>query len=481
MSTTAADLTAHTGRRRTWHELRQLLKLPGFRKLFAVRLVSQTADGMFQVGLATLLFFSPESMGTAAGVAAGFAVMLAPFTIVGPFAGVLLDHWSRRQILLVGNLIRAVLTAAMALAFMWGGEFGLVHILGLTALSINRFLLAGLSAGLPKVIADDAPAFYAGDSRDLLLTANSLVPTIGAGAAFLGGAIGLLLSVVLGHPAVDGDLGGLDSSITLFASAITMTLAALVAARLTRYQLGPEVRIKETIGQGLARTFGDLRGAASYLKARVTPFQALTATAIHRFLYGLVFIAAILMSRNILINPAAVLSAAQYDYLPTAVNDGNSMAAGLGNFAVIMGLIGAGGAIAVVLTPFLSRHLGPQRWIGLMFMVATAALLLLATAPVRLVVFATALILGVGSQGSKIAVDTIVQRDTVDTYRGRAFAFYDVIFNAAFVAAAALAAFIVPDIGWSRPLFLGIAACYLLTGLWMYHRAAKFPPGHLAA
>ena len=85
-------------------ELRRLLALTGFRRLFAVRLTSQAGDGMFQVGLATLFFFSPESAGTATGVAAAFAVLLLPFTVVGPWAGVLLDRWRRRQVLLVGNL-----------------------------------------------------------------------------------------------------------------------------------------------------------------------------------------------------------------------------------------------------------------------------------------------------------------------------------------------------------------------------------------
>ena len=68
-------------------DLKALWPLRDFRKLFAVRLVSQTADGMFQVGLATLFFFSPENASTAAGVATAFAVLLLPFTIVGPWAG----------------------------------------------------------------------------------------------------------------------------------------------------------------------------------------------------------------------------------------------------------------------------------------------------------------------------------------------------------------------------------------------------------
>ena len=89
-------------------DLRLLLQSAGFRKLFTVRLVSQSGDGMFQVGLATLFFFTPERMATAADVAAAFAVLLLPFTVVGPFAGPLLDRWRRRQVLLVGNLVRTV-------------------------------------------------------------------------------------------------------------------------------------------------------------------------------------------------------------------------------------------------------------------------------------------------------------------------------------------------------------------------------------
>src|SRR5690625_7341699 len=90
-------------------DLRGLVRLAGFRKLFAVRLVSQCGDGMFQVGLATLFFFNPQNMATAGGVAAAFAVLLLPFTVVGPFAGPLLDRWRRRQVLLYGNAIRVLL------------------------------------------------------------------------------------------------------------------------------------------------------------------------------------------------------------------------------------------------------------------------------------------------------------------------------------------------------------------------------------
>jgi MFS family permease len=418
-------------------ELRALLRLEGFRRLFAVRLVSQAGDGMFQVGLASLLFFSPESQGTAGAIAGAFAVMLAPFTIVGPFAGVFLDRWQRRQVLVWGNAVRVVITVGMAALMLSGGVDAGIYVLGLAALSVNRFLLAGLSAGLPRVV--DGP---------LLLTANSLTPTLGAGAAFVGGGIG----VALGLAIADGPVK--DSS-ALVCAAVVFGLASLLALRLGRTQLGPERPAESAITSEIARVARGLADGARYLVARRTPGQALIAMATHRFLYGVVFIASILISRNVL--------------------DPGSQSAGFATFATVVGLTGLGGAGAVLLTPTLSRYTGPQVWIAIMLLLAAASQLLLLTTPSRAVVYTGAALLGLAAQGTKIAVDTIVQRDTEDGYRGRAFAFYDVLYNAAFVGAAALAAFTLPDTGWSRPVFVALAVAYVIAALLLWTRGARTP------
>ena len=59
-------------------------------------------------------------------------------------------------------------------------------------------------------------------------------------------------------------------------------------------------------------------------------------------------------------------------------------------------------------------------------------------------------VFGVGVQGAKIAVDTIVQADTADAFRGRAFSIYDVLFNSAECLAAGVSVLVLPDVGWSR-------------------------------
>jgi hypothetical protein len=69
-------------------------------------------------------------------------------------------------------------------------------------------------------------------------------------------------------------------------------------------------------------------------------------------------------------------------------------------------------------------------------------------------------------------VDTLVQRDADAAYRGRVFVLYDVVFNAALLAAAALAVLVVPDDGYSRTLYAAIAAWYAAVAL-AYRRAAS--------
>ncbi|UCN14771.1 MFS transporter [Cellulomonas iranensis] len=410
-------------------DLRALWPLTGFRRLFAVRLVSQSSDGMFQVGLATLFFFSPENASTATGVAAAFAVLLLPFTIVGPWAGVLLDRWRRRQVLLYGNLVRVALTATIAVVMLTQGVGPLVYVLALVTLSVNRFLLAALSASLPKVV--DGP---------LLLTANSLTPTLGAASAGVGALVGFVLGVLLPD-------GRLRDAVSLLVAAAVMACASALATRLGPDQLGPDERADTSeMKAALASLAHGLVAGARYLVARRTPGYALGVMALHRFCYGAVFIASILISRNLLSDPA-------------------DAGAGLRTFGTVLAASAVGFALAVVLTPLLVPRVGAHVWIVACMLLAVVSQLVLVVTVARAAVLATAVALGLAAQGAKIAVDTIVQRDTADAYRGRAFSLYDVLYNAAFVGAAALAAVALPDTGWSRGVFAVIAGVYLVGAL----------------
>src|SRR5881275_2853502 len=105
-------------------DVRALLAKRWFRRLYATRVVSQTADGIFQASLAGAVFFNPDNQTDPKQAAAGFVVLLLPYSLVGPFAGVFLDRWSRQRVLVVANVVRSVFIAATAVVLAAAGARG---------------------------------------------------------------------------------------------------------------------------------------------------------------------------------------------------------------------------------------------------------------------------------------------------------------------------------------------------------------------
>src|SRR3954452_18318638 len=167
-------------------DLRAVVRHRDFRRLYATRLTSQAADGAFQAALASLFFFSPEKQTSAADVAAAFATLLLPYSVVGPFAGVLLDRWRRRQVLVVANVLRAAMVVGVAGLVLADVDGVPLYAAVLACLSVNRFYLSGLSAALPHVV-----------QRDELVMANSVSTTSGTLVAILGAGVGYALKLAL--------------------------------------------------------------------------------------------------------------------------------------------------------------------------------------------------------------------------------------------------------------------------------------------
>ena len=101
---------------------------------------------------------------------------------MGPFAGVLLDRWRRRQILVVANVLRAGMVTGVAALVCHGRRRRSALCRRARLPRVNRFFLAGLSAALPHVVG-----------RDELVMANSVSTTSGTIVAITGAGIGYLL------------------------------------------------------------------------------------------------------------------------------------------------------------------------------------------------------------------------------------------------------------------------------------------------
>jgi MFS family permease len=422
----APEIPPLPGERRG-HALRGLLHRPDFRRLYATRLASQTADGIFQASLAGAVLFNPERAADPAQVAAGFATLLLPYSIVGPFAGVLLDRWRRQRVLVVANLFRVVAVALLALEVATGTSGPLFYATALTVISANRFFLAALSASLPHVV-----------TRDTLVTANALTTTSGTVVAILGGGLALTLREVVG----DGNTG---YALIALVSALGYAGSALAASGFQPDLLGPddvERSHRETL-RDVAR--GLVAGARHVIELRPVA-HSLAAISAHRFFYGISTISVLLLYRNHFVTDGIFLG-------------------GLSGLGQVFAASGIGVLLAASITPAVVRRIGKQSWIALVFAAAAVTEIALGLPFTMQTIIPAALLLSVVAQGSKISVDTLVQETVEDEFRGRVFSFYDTLFNITFVAAAVVAAFVLPPDGRSHLVVALIAVGYAVTAV----------------
>ncbi|GGU27620.1 MFS transporter [Streptomyces lavendofoliae] len=395
------------------------MRLTNFRRLLAVRLLSQCADGVYQVALATYVVFSPEKQTSPAAIATAMAVLLLPYSFVGPFAGVLLDRWPRRQVFLHGNLLRALLATGTAFLILSSVPDWLFYASALAVTAVNRFVLAGLSAALPRVV-----------DPGRLVMANSLSPTAGTLAATAGG--GLAFVVRLAGP-------GSDAAVVLLGAGLYLC-SALASLRMGRDLLGPDpARVRPRLGAALASTAKGLVSGVRHLGRRRAAARVLAAMAVMRFCYGALTVMVLMLCR--------------YAWSSTE-------SAGLALLGLAVGASGAGFFAAAVLSPWAVERLGRIGWMvgcaASAAVLAPALGLLFAPAPMLVAAF----VLGLVTQGSKIATDTVVQLAVDDAYRGRVFSLYDVLYNTAFVGAAGISALMLPPDGRSVPLVVMVALLY---------------------
>ncbi|QOV37117.1 MFS transporter [Streptomyces ferrugineus] len=402
-------------------DLRVLLRFRYFRRLLVVRLLSQGADGVYQTALATYVVFSPEKQTSAAAIASAMAVLLLPYSLVGPFSGVLLDRWRRRQVLLYGSLLRTVLASATAALIITQVPDWLFYVSALCVTAVNRFVLSGLSAALPRVVDEER-----------LVMANSLSPTAGTLAATAGVGLAFLVRLVIWDS---------DAAVVLLGAALYLC-AGLASLRMARELLGPDRElVTPRLTTALSGTARDLVAGVRHLSTppRREAAWALFSMTLMRFCYGALLVMLLMLCR--------------YAFSSNADD-------GLALLGLALGISGAGFFAAALATPWAAARLGPGGWIvvcaGAAAVLVSALGLPFATTPTLVAAF----VLGLTTQGAKIATDTIVQSSVEDGFRGRTFSVYDVLFNVAFVGAAGVAALILPPDGRSAALVVTVAVIY---------------------
>jgi MFS family permease len=406
--------------------IRHLLRNSGFLRLLATRLTGSFGDGLLQAALATFVLFSPERQPTPLAIAVSFGILLLPYSLVGPFAGVFLDRWRRRQVLVRANWLRALTVlgiAAVVMAEHDGLDLGLIV---LATLGIGRFVLSGLSASLPHVVP-----------RDELVTANSFAPTAGTVVFGIGALAGIMLRSLLGG----GDQG---VRYVLVAAAITYLLAGLVPLGLGKDRLGPS---GDRPGETVADVARGLVEGFRVLAQDKPSWESVVANLVHRVAFGALTVLLLLMLRN-------------------TVNPTSRPEAALRDFSFIAAAVTIGALLAALLTPTMTRRIGTVNW-TCVTLLAAAVTAPLALVPVNVwAMTAGGAVVGLSQQCAKIGADTTLQRRITDDHLGRVFSLFDVGVNVSLVIGALIVAVGAPLSGVTLPGFFGLSLLYAATAVW---------------
>jgi len=392
-------------------------------------------DGIFQSALASFILFSPERQPDAVSAAVAFAIVLLPYSLIGPLVGTILDRVSRQRVILFANITRA-LTLVFIAGLIRNGATGVeLTIFVLLAFGVNRLILAGLSAGLPLLFDTSGP-----EGRTTLVSVNAIAVTGGTVFVVIGGGIGIGLRNLLADRL---DANAADS-ILISLSALTFFIAGLLALRLRKGDLGPLPH--ELKRESVIQAYREMIAAFVFLRKIRDCFLGIGATAIQRSGLTALTMMALILNRN-------------------TFNDPGDPEAGLAGFAFAITVAGIGITLGAMIAPFGVARYGRHKWIRISLLASAVLPIALAFEQNEFFLVATGFFAGMAGQGVKVTNDALVQSKIEDAYRGRVFAVYDVMVNSGIVSGAIVAALILPKSGASALLPALIAAVYILVAL----------------
>jgi len=416
----------------TKRRLGELLAAGDFRLLLGAQCIAQAADGFAQAAFAEEILLDPQ--GTPTETLALFALTLLPYSLLGPFTGVLVDRWRRRSILVWTNVARAVLLVSLPLWMRALPGDSALYASVLLLLGLGRLFLTTKGAALPVVLHEHH-----------LLRGNSVSGGLGMISALVGGVAGL-------------GVASFASTETAFIVAGALyTAGAVVARRMSNPMAHPHEhleRMRDAAGRIAAELADGVREIYKRERARL-PLLGIFVLRVAAMFVALVAIDVI---------------RAEY---PAADN-----AARLSASALALGAAGAGAFVGALTAPAMGRRFSTPALLIVGFMVSGASMLVVAPVLQLTTTVGLSLFAGFGAFIAKVSVDAQVQEALPDEYRGRAFALYDILYNLASVVAAL---FLVAFAGTSLGALLagGGILVVLLAGLLAraMRRAGMLPGG----
>lgn len=331
-------------------------------------LVSIAGDWMLMAVLPYVVYLTTGSTVATAGMT---VAELAPGIVLGSWAGVLVDRWDRRRVLIVANLLEAVTVCGLLLVVQDERSLPVLYVVAAGQSAISAFSLPAETALLPTLVPERH-----------LVPANAL--------NVLNNRIGRLAGLPVGTALY----AGWGLSAVVLADALTFLVAAAVVSG---------IRARADLPAPVTQEVGRLR---AFLDDWVAGLRLVTH---ERSIAALFAVFALMTFGGTMLDPLTAAwvrdvlhgSASVYALLTTV-----HAAAGIGG-ALLIGGIGS--------------RIPARALAGTTSVVAGVLLLVRFNVPVLGVALTLSLCSGLLAVASSIGVETLAQTRVPPAYRGRVF------------------------------------------------------------
>ncbi len=387
-----------------------------FRQVWLGQVVSQMGDWFNTIALYTMIL---NLTGSGRDVGLLLVARFLPSFVFGPFSGVLADRFSRRSIMIVSDLLRAL----VVLGFLFvrrADQLWIIYLLTVLQLGLSTFFEPAKTAAIPSLVAD----------RELV-AANAISSVTWSVMLTLGAAIGGLLT------------GWFGTDVAFVLDSLTYLLSAALIASVRVPKRPKDEKRKFNVGRALGIT--ETIEGARYVKHRPRVLALLLVKPAWGLGGGILTLLAVFGER----------------VFPV----GQSPATGIG---VLFAARGIGTAVG----PIVARRIageGKQRMlasIGIAFLIGGFFYIAFGSTGSFVVAL---IVLGIAHTGGSILwvfSTVLLQRDVEDRFRGRVFAAELALLTLTMAASNYATGELLDRFGLSpRTVAIGLGSFFLLPGI----------------
>jgi MFS family permease len=396
-----ADRLADVGR-----DYRGVVGSQTYFPLWLGQLASSFGDTLHYIALVVLVF---QLTGQGLAIAALVAAEVVPVLVLGPIAGVVIDRFSRKSVLIGADLFRA----GLAVSLLWPQGAWHAYLVAAGMAAGNTFFNPTVQAVIPVLTTDDQR-----------LAANSVAWSTGRLVQILASAVvGGLVTVI-----------GTGPAFAVNAATFVFSAAMIASLRLPAHagQLGAATR------RGLRSYFADVRAGLDY--------------AVHdRFVSRLLLVQGLASLATGATSAMLVVLAERHLGLPPA------------GFAWLIGGIGVGALLGPLIPNAIAGDYRNARWVFVPYVIRGVGEVLIAVFTPVWIALALLFIYGLNTSTGMVVFNTTVQGAVPDGVRGRVFTLLDVTWSAMRLLSLAIGGLLVDSVG-IQPLFWAGGTLLVLSG-----------------